>query len=142
MPPSSSSSRQHHNQQHHDWEFFGPYGPAVLVVALPCVVLGLSFACNPHGCLSLPSLALPGLHPSQPLYTHEAMAAMVGWFFLVLGLHVLLPADTVEGVLLPNGRRLTYRLNGEFGGRMPCCCCCSCCCFCRAPNLKLTTARC
>lgn len=105
---------QHPNhEQHHEWEFFGPYGPVLLVLALPAVVLGLSYACNSEGCLRLPSLALPGWPQQQPLYSHEAMAMVVGWFFLVLGLHLLLPADTAQGVLLRDGRRLTYRLNGE-----------------------------
>lgn len=108
--------QQQHHEQHHEWEFFGPYGPALLVLALPAVVLGLSYACNSEGCLRLPALALPGWPQQQPLYSHEAMAVVVGWFFLVLALHLLLPADTAQGVVLRDGRRLTYRLNGECVG--------------------------
>jgi hypothetical protein len=99
---------------HYEYEFFGPYGPALLVLALPCVVLGLVYACNSEGCLQLSQLsAIPGFPSDQPVYSHEAMAAVVAWFALVLVLHVLLPGDQAQGVLLPTGRRLTYKLNGE-----------------------------
>jgi hypothetical protein len=100
--------------EHFEYEFFGPYGPALLVLALPCVVLGLVYACNSEGCLQLSRLsAIPGFPSDQPVYSHEAMAAVVAWFALVLLLHVLLPGDQAQGVLLPTGRRLAYKLNGE-----------------------------
>lgn len=121
---STMKRQQQQHEQHFEYEFFGPYGPAVLVFALPCVVLGLVYACNSEGCLQLSQVLqtplsqwslslLPGFPSDQPLYSHEAMAAVVGWFALVLLLHVLLPGDTAQGVLLPSGRRLTYKLNGE-----------------------------
>lgn len=102
-------------QQHAEFEFFGPHGPALLVVALPLVVVGLTYSCNERGCLELfPSLWVPGFDPDQPLYTHEAMLAVVGWFGLVLMLHLLLPGQKVQGVVLPDGSRLTYKLNGVW----------------------------
>lgn len=112
------------DQQQFEYEFFGPCGPVVLVFALPCVVLGLVYACNSEGCVQLSQLfqlplsqwdlsLLPGFPSDQPLYSHEAMAAVVAWFVLVLLLHVLLPGEEAQGVLLPTGRRLTYKLNGE-----------------------------
>lgn len=109
---------QQHDQQHFEFEFFGPYGPGVLLFALPCVVLGLVYACNSEGCLELlPELSVPGFPSDQPLYSHEAMAAVVGWSLLVLLLHVILPGQQAQGVVLPTGRRLTYKLNGEGGPR-------------------------
>lgn len=112
--------------EHFEYEFFGPYGPALLVLALPCVVLGLVYACNSEGCLQLSQLsAIPGFPSDQPVYSHEAMAAVVAWFALVLLLHVLLPGDQAQGVLLPTGRRLTYKLNGEQQRCLPCAVLCS-----------------
>ncbi|GBF96191.1 delta(14)-sterol reductase [Raphidocelis subcapitata] len=99
-----------HGQQH--FEFFGPHGTAALLVALPLTVLALPWACNERGCLKLlPKPWVPGFAPGQPLYTHAALAAAAGWFALVLALHVLLPGARARGVALPDGSRLTYKLN-------------------------------
>jgi hypothetical protein len=98
--------------QAHEYEFFGPIGTTVLTTVLPLVVLGLVYACNGSGCLQLAPLALPGFPSGQPLYTHEAMLAVCGWFGAILALHLVLPAQAAQGVVLPNRRRLTYRLNG------------------------------
>jgi protein-S-isoprenylcysteine O-methyltransferase Ste14 len=106
-------------------QFFGPHGPLLLVPALPAVVLGLVYACNAEGCLSLAPLflnrgdwraalaSLPGWPRSTPLYSHEALLAAAGWFLLVLLLHVLLPGKEALGAPLPDGsgRRLKYKLN-------------------------------
>lgn len=105
MAPSKTQSFQ--------YEFFGPWGPALLVPALPAVVLGLVWACNESGCLSLtPTPWAPGFPAGRSLYSHQAMAAVLGWFSLVLVLHLLLPGAHMQGVALPNRRRLTYKLNG------------------------------
>ena len=96
------------------YEFFGPYGPALIVLALPAVVAGLVYACNPEGCLQLwPSLQVPGFPAGMQLYEHEAMLAVVAWFLLIFLLHKLLPGQTVQGVKLPSGGKLSYKLNGE-----------------------------
>lgn len=99
-----------HAQQ---FEFFGPHGPALLLLALPLTVLGLAYGCNERGCMQLyPKFWVPGFAPGQPIYTHEAMAAVAGWFALVLLLHLILPGQRAQGVALPDGSRLTYKLNG------------------------------
>jgi hypothetical protein len=99
------------------YEFFGPHGTALLLVAMPLVVLSLPYACNSSGCMTLiPQLWVPGFPPGTRLYTHEAMAAVACWFGLVLLLHLLLPGERAQGVLLPDGSRLTYKLNGGPAG--------------------------
>ena len=59
-----------------------------------------------------PKFWVPLFTPDQPIYTHTAMAAVAGWFALVLLRHLLLPGNRALGVLLPDGSRLTYKLNG------------------------------
>ncbi|MEW5315267.1 MAG: hypothetical protein WDW38_006709 [Sanguina aurantia] len=39
------------------------------------------------------------------------MAVITGWVLLVLSLHVVLPGLRADGVPLPNGKRLSYKLN-------------------------------
>ncbi len=112
---TAESSKQPHTQH---FEFFGPHGPALLVLVLPAVCYGLIFACNRDFCASIyPELRLPSLSSlsSLKLYTHEAMAVYLAWFFGLALLHLLLPGKKAQGVLLPNGSRLNYKLNCERG---------------------------
>jgi delta14-sterol reductase len=97
----------------HQYEFFGPYGPAVLLFVLPATLYGLIYGCNAKGCLQLsPSLQIPGFAPGSELWSSSALAVYSGWFALVLLLHLALPGTRADGVVLPNGKRLTYKLNG------------------------------
>lgn len=96
----------------HDFEFFGPHGPALIMVFLPLTLYGLVYACNANGTLQLsPTFSLPGFSANQKYFTLEALAAYVAWFFLILGLHLVLPGASVKGVKLPNDKQLTYKLN-------------------------------
>lgn len=102
-------------KQAYEYEFFGPYGPAVIICALPLVMWGLVYGCNVDGCLQLyPSFQVPGFPAGQPIYTHQAMLAVIGWFTVILLMHLLLPSQSVQGVLLPDGQRLSYKLNGGY----------------------------
>jgi hypothetical protein len=84
------------------------------VLALPIVVYGLFFGCNRSaGCLQLfPTLSLPVWPQSAQLYSTEATLVFLGWFFGLLALHLLVDGKRVQGVVLPDGSRLTYKLNG------------------------------
>jgi hypothetical protein len=100
-----------------DFEFGGPHGPAFIMLSLPAVVYGLVYACNAGGLLSLyPALSIPGFPAGQEIATLSGLVGLFGWMALVLLLHLGLPAQRAEGVVLPNGKRLTYRLNGKGGG--------------------------
>lgn len=96
------------------FEFFGPHGPAVLVLVLPAVCYALIIGCNKESCLKLwPEFKLPSLPQTVSFYSNEAMLVYLAWFFGVALLHVILPGQKAEGVVLPNGKRLTYKLNGK-----------------------------
>lgn len=60
--------------RHQQYEFFGPHGPALLVLLLPATLYGLMYACNEHGCLKLwPRLEAPGW-PKPTCFSWQ-----VGW---------------------------------------------------------------
>jgi hypothetical protein len=110
MAPSAAKAAGHK----HNFEFFGPHGPAVLVLVLPAVCFALILGCNMHSCLQLwPELKLPSLQVNMQWYTQEALLGFLVWFFGVALLHVVLPGQRAEGVLLPDGKRLVYKLNGK-----------------------------
>lgn len=93
-----------------EFEFFGPHGPALLVFALPLVCYGLVFGCNPAGCLKVWPFSVPGFG-HMPIFEMEGLLMYFSWFALILVLHLVLPARNGQGVTLPTGSRLTYRLN-------------------------------
>jgi len=100
-------------------EFGGPVGTAFMCVFLPGVCYFLLAACNgeggcvawadPLGSVKWSSLALP--LASGPVFSLEACQVVMGWLALCVGLHVILPGKRLEGVQLPDGSRLTYKLN-------------------------------
>lgn len=105
----------------HDFEFFGPHGPALLILLLPAVLYGLVAGCNAQSCLQIQlvptfSLKVPGLPSNQPLFSTEALGIYLAWFFGMACLHMLLPGKVAQGTVLPNGKRLDYKLNGRPRG--------------------------
>ncbi len=107
-------------QHQHQYEFFGPHGPLALIFVLPVVVYGLYLGCNVSGCLKVwPALSIPGLPAGTPVFSWEATGVFLAWFFGLVALHLALPGQKAQGVVLPDGSRLTYKLNGE---QCPGCC--------------------
>jgi len=107
-------------QEH--WEFGGPtLGPLVVMLSLPVVCYLLYFSCNAtKGCLALTrsdrfflfSLTYPEMGiTSATLFTWDAMWIVLAYLAWILGLHVLLPGKHCQGATLPDGTRLTYKLN-------------------------------
>lgn len=100
------------------FEFQGPYlGPLGILLGLPAVCYALFYACNAQGCMHfVPQFSLPGFPEGQVFFTWEALAVFLGWFGLLVALHLLLPGERAQGTVLPDGSRLTYKLNGGFSG--------------------------
>lgn len=46
------------------------------------------------------------------------MLVFLGWFGGLATLHLILPGKKVQGTPLPDGTRLTYKLNGEWVSKM------------------------
>ena len=96
------------------YEFVGPVlGPMAVMVGLPAVCYGLVYACNAGGCFNFQNLSLPGLPPQTQLISTEAFVAILGWLAFQIVLHLFLPGKKLQGTLLADGKRLTYKVNGK-----------------------------
>ena len=102
-------------------QFFGPHlGPLGIMLGLPAVCYALVYACNASGCMHLaPKFSIPGFPPGQRLFSWQALGVYVAWLVAQVLLHLLLPGQRRQGVVLADGSRLTYKLNGG--------CCCAVC---------------
>ena len=108
-----SQTRQHcMTRPTHHYEFFGPYkGPVAVIIGLPAVCFGLVAACNTTGCTSW-WLTPPSLPKDWHVFEDRAIIAVLGWILFQVCLWLLLPGKQAQGVLLRDGRRLTYKLTG------------------------------
>lgn len=100
------------------YEFGGPIGALGITTVLPIVCYFLVYACNEDGCVEVSKLvrgergAFPGFPRHMPLATVDGAIAALGWIAFTVLAHVLIPGIEKEGVVLPDGSRLTYKLNG------------------------------
>ena len=111
---ASKRPPRRHSDHEPEFEFFGPYfGPLGIMLGLPAVCYFLVYACNASGCMHLaPRFSIPGFPPGQRLFTWQAVGVYLAWFGLQFALHLVLPGKRRQGVVLPDGGRLTYKLNG------------------------------
>ncbi|MBX7193139.1 MAG: hypothetical protein K1X94_13885 [Sandaracinaceae bacterium] len=92
--------------------FGGPVGAAVLTFLVPAITFYLWAAAALHdGQLWLPG-SVADVLAMFPVPTLRALGIFAAWMTLQIGLGVIVPGSIVEGGPLPNGQRLTYRLNG------------------------------
>jgi delta14-sterol reductase len=103
-------------------EFFGPVGTAFLVPAIPLTIYALYFACNETSGGCPPSLwsfpffinrAVTNYAWWAKLWDPQAFLVFVAWMVYIVVAWAILPGDWVEGTLLRNGARQTYKINGE-----------------------------
>ena len=71
-----------------------------------------------------PSCTCKSIHPHahsglpggiSAFFDITAVIVYAAWFFGLVLLHLVLPGRTAEGTVLPNGKKLKYKLNGERG---------------------------
>ena len=106
------------------YEWMGPPGAALIMLALPVVVYLLHFQCTPTSCLSLDPKSPDFLRVENPfsqglypllssLFSVRATCVYLGWLMLHVFLYLALPAKVVQGGPLDKeGNRLSYPLNG------------------------------
>ena len=94
-------------------EFGGWPGNLALIVGLPLVVYYFWFAVrfNDGGLIPTAEADVAGFFASiVPTWT--AVGLYLGWFFFQAALQAWAPGKKVQGVPLPDGRSLTYKMNG------------------------------
>ncbi|WVO16402.1 hypothetical protein L204_104077 [Cryptococcus depauperatus] len=100
-------------------EFFGPWGTAAITLCTPVLAYLIFFACNDvAGCAptSLRSVwRLVGDYPDAAgkLWEWKAAGVYVGWYVFCIVCELVLPGERIQGNLLRDGSRKTYRMNGE-----------------------------
>lgn len=109
------------------YEFGGPIGAAGVMIGLPSVMYLLYFTCggfNDGWCLASPhpsdleKLRAYGTNFSNNVagqfLSWRAAGILLAWLAFQIGLERFLPGDDVDGVLLKDGSRLKYRMNGHL----------------------------
>lgn len=98
------------------YEFGGPIGALLTVLALPPVLLTLTYYAS-IGHISLDPTAIYESSFSHDLSTFlKCFIGLLVWFLFLVVLERFLPCELVQGAPLPNGngKRLTYRINGHL----------------------------
>ena len=111
--------------QKHGYEFGGPLGALAISLGLPTLLFTFAFVCNDISGCPAPSTLSPKTLDLETLKREvgwpedgfwglaswEATGWTLAYYLFNAVLYAVLPATTVEGVELPNGGRLKYRLN-------------------------------
>lgn len=97
-----------------EYEFVGPYvGPIGILFGLPLLVWAFSFFAN--GSLSSWTSIPQSISWQEVIsksFSKEGMFVYLAWFLFQLVLHVTIPGPEIPGVVLRNGKRLGYVING------------------------------
>lgn len=102
------------------YEFGGPIGAIGVIFGLPIVIYTLFFLCNDKICMGQPATFdwnnFLNLLPKSidEIYSHEALLMYIGWMSLSVFLERILPGESVEGVVLENGKKLKYSISGHL----------------------------
>ena len=102
-------------EQSFNYEFGGPIGAFLTVLSLPPLVLILTHFASigriTTDIFEIKNDIFGEFNLQKTLY---CSLALIVWFGFQVLLERVLPCDIVEGVLLENGKKLRYRLNGHL----------------------------
>eukprot|EP00301_Raphidiophrys_heterophryoidea_P023405 c7311_g1_i1.p1 GENE.c7311_g1_i1~~c7311_g1_i1.p1 ORF type:complete len:441 (-),score=90.12 c7311_g1_i1:69-1391(-) len=112
----STTEKERLVQTHPHYEFGGPIGAVGVIVGLPVAVVALSSLCTRDYCVTPSNISSVFQHlPSVgDLFSLSAFGVIVGWMVFQILLERFLPFSEADGVLLPNGQRLKYRISGHL----------------------------
>lgn len=111
------------NSKTEHFEFLGPPGATLMIIALPLLTWFFAFFCNKDGCPSdsiwsigtedvLRWFSLDFL--KQNLFDPPAYIAYLSFVFYLAGMYVILPGEDIDGTVLRDGKTLKYKVNGTF----------------------------
>lgn len=96
-------------------------GALGITLGTPLITYALYFTCNEAGCPSPEFLADPvgtfktSLWPGwSGIFSAQVTAYYLAYFFALVVMQYVLPGKTKLGVVLADGTRLKYKLNGAF----------------------------
>ncbi|EGG12616.1 uncharacterized protein MELLADRAFT_114812 [Melampsora larici-populina 98AG31] len=95
------------------YEFGGKIGAFGISLSVPFFTYWMNIVCNKSTeCrLSYPIFDLPTLWSQTNLFSLEVCAVYLGWYFYIMTCWCLLPGRRVQGTILRDGSRLTYKIN-------------------------------
>ena len=111
LPPPTNPYKE---AEPFNYEFGGPIGALMTTLVLPPLVLALTYFAS-IGQISLDPAAIYASSFSHDMTTFlYCFIGIFAWFAFQVVLERFLPCELVQGAPLPNGKRLTYRINGHL----------------------------
>jgi len=113
--PESPKDRLVKSSKHH-YEFGGPIGAFGTMVGLPIAIVSLTAMCSGNYCVTPSNIndALKHVPSFDELFSLSAFGVVVGWMVFQIALERVLPYTEADGVLLPTGQKLRYRISGHL----------------------------
>jgi len=114
MSKNTKTPNPYKEPQTFEYEFGGPIGAFLTVASLPPLVLTLTY---------FASIGKINLDPNEILnkcFSHDwyivayCSLGLASWFMFQVLLERVLPCELIQGVILENGERLRYRVNGHL----------------------------
>lgn len=111
---TSNAANPYKRKETFVYEFGGPIGALLTIIALPPFILALTYFAS-IGQISLDPADIYASSYSHHLPTFlKCFMGLLAWFLFQVILERFLPCELVQGAEIPNGRRLTYRINGHL----------------------------
>ncbi|EFP89732.2 uncharacterized protein PGTG_15388 [Puccinia graminis f. sp. tritici CRL 75-36-700-3] len=98
-----------------EFEFGGRIGAIGVTLSVPFFTYWLNLACTAQtGCLLGPQiLDLRTLWNTTNFFSLEACYVYLGWYMYLVLCWLVLPGKSVDGTVLRDGTRLSYKINGQ-----------------------------
>ncbi|KAJ8695605.1 erg24, C-14 sterol reductase [Pleurotus ostreatus] len=110
------------NPRTKEYQFFGPPGALLVTISSPLIAYALYFGCSEEsgGCPPgnfaawIPSVtsSTTRLDWWMSLWDSEATVIYLAWYLFCVVAWAILPGNDFQGVLMRNGQKKTYKVNG------------------------------